>query len=349
MNSLALSTFKLESYNIIKTLPETTLIKLAYNLGIKFEDNKIESYEDWINGDVFKEQGNFKDNYKNFVDDKGKVLEFNNISEDKRNDPKKYKTLCIIHYVGYIVINTLLNKNLKYSILRAQNKAIPTFNGNKVSGPNVSYRSKNYMNYGNRSQYLTLNSNPIVMNADIYSNHPDQRDLLVNSIQGGGQNAQLYCSNIYEKLINQTIEKYKSLGYTINQEDISFLHDLTNKMRDNELKILDLYSDLMSAYKYRELLHNPSLINKVSEKDKAEFERIFKEGKFDDIKQKKKELDEILKKEQKLTFTARQSLEIMYPFMKDIREYGDKIIDAINNKNNSATGSVAVGEPNYNV
>jgi len=259
-----------------------------------------------------------------------------------------YKKLCIVHYVGNLVINTLVGRNLKYSILRTQHKGVPS-SIPKISGPNVSNRSINSMNYKGISNHLTLTSNPIFMNADVYSYHPEQRDSIKENMYNmmrGGANAQLYSSNIYEKLINQTIAKYKSLGYTISPDDLSFLQKLINDMKQNELEILDIYSDIINVFRYRELLNNPSYASKISDEDKKEFEQLLKNGEFEKIKEKKKRLDEILKKEQNLTFTARQSLEIMYPIMKDFRifaerqdkfnqeqrEFNQKILNKINNQ-----------------
>ena len=106
INILPISIVKIESLKVIETLKDKVLIKLANILDIKIvkekDQYKIEAINDWknrikstlcSNDEIFNEKGELK----NLID-----------SIDKQT----YKKICIIHYIGEIVINTLMKRFL---------------------------------------------------------------------------------------------------------------------------------------------------------------------------------------------------------------------------------------------
>ena len=306
MNTLQISTFKLKSYDIIKTLPEPVLIKLATLLGIRFKDNMIQPYEDWILS--------IKKDYEGMVNNKGEVELSNGTNSEI------YKKLCIIHYIGKMVIDTLASKSLKYSILRAQNKA-PVQENIIITGPNVSYRTKgNYANIGNKSDLLTANSTSIATNSLLYVNQSDEQlENMRQLVTGGGNtpNAQLICSNVYEKLICQTINKYESKGYRINKDDLAYIDTLINNIRKAEIEVLDTYKAFTDVLKFDDIA--------TSDADRKML--TAPQANYADIIKRKKELDEALKKRQELSFKARNLLDIIFPWKKDIQDQIDKSIN----------------------
>ena len=312
MRALSVSTAKIESYKIVATLPRATLVKLATVLGIHFdENNKIETYKGWIK----RTKGDFTE----YVDEEGEVNKDIKIEGDLKKET--YKKLILIHYIGQVIIDKLADRNVEYDILRAQNKAKVQFN--KVSGPEVSYRTKsNYTNFRSNSHSLSLSSNPIFMNMNLYSQQsPEQIDRIKSGIMAGGApDAQLYSSNIYEKAITQALNKYKSMGFKIDPNDMKVIDDTIEGLKKVEYNILDTYSQLMNVLQFSTMKNNPSFMASLSEEEKKQVEEAWKNKDPKKILELKNKLDKELKEKQTLADNAKTILDVIFPWKKSLEE-----------------------------
>lgn len=106
INTLSISIVKIESLKVIETLKNNVLLKLAEVFNIRIvkekEQYKVESISDWKtrinitlspNNKIFNEKGELKTLIEGI-------------------DKQTYKKICIIHYIGEIVINTLMKRFL---------------------------------------------------------------------------------------------------------------------------------------------------------------------------------------------------------------------------------------------
>jgi len=315
MTTLSVSTAKIDSYKIVETLPRTTLVKLATILGIQFSNGKIETYSEWIKR--IKNEDEFKDD--DLLNENGEVK-----SALEINDPGKkrvYKKLILIHYIGQVIIDKLGGKNVEYDILKAQNKAKVQFT--KISGPEVSYRTKsNYSNFRSNSRSLSLSSNPIFMNMNLYTQQsPEQLDRIKSGIMtGGAPDAQIYSSNIYEKAITQALNKYKSMGFKIDPNDMNVIDQTIEKLKDVEVRILDTYYDLMNVLQFSTMRNNPSFMASLSEEEKKRVEEAWNNKDPKKIIELKQKLDKELKEKQILADNAHTILDVIFPWKKSLEE-----------------------------
>ena len=337
LDTLSVSTAKIESYKIVDTLPRATLVKLAAILGIQFPNGKVETYDDWIKGikNDFSQEQKFLDangevkilgvkyNNKNEIDDKeGVKFESTNIVGKQ----SEYRKTVLIHYIGQVIIDKLGDRNVEYDLLRAQNKAKVQFT--KISGPEVSYRTKsNYTNFRSNPRSLSLSGNPIFMNMNLYSQQsPEQIDKIKNGIMTGGTpDAQLYSSNIYEKAITQALNKYRSLGFKIDPKDMNIIDDTINKLKDIEVRILDTYYRLMNVLQFSTMKNNPSFMANLSEEDKKKINTAWNERDADKIVKLKNELDKELKEKQVLADNAKTILDVIFPWKKSLDSLVEKV------------------------
>ena len=319
MTTLSVSTAKIDSYKIVETLPRATLVKLATILGIQFSNGKIETYPEWIKR--IKNEDEFKDD--DLLNENGEVKMTLEI-----NDPGKkrvYKKLILIHYIGQVIIDKLGGKNVEYDILKAQNKAKIQFT--KITGPEVSYRTKsNYSNFRSNSHSLSLSSNPIFMNMNLYSQQsPEQLDRIKSGIMTGGvSDAQIYSSNVYEKAITQALNKYKSMGFKIDPNDMNVIDQTIEKLKDVEVRILDTYSDLMNVLQFSTMRNNPSFMASLSEEEKKRVEEAWNNKDPKKILELKQKLDKELKEKQILADNAHTILDVIFPWKKSLEETMNK-------------------------
>ena len=319
MKTLSISTAKIDSYKIVETIPRATLVKLATVLGIIFPNDKIETYDKWI--ERTKTEAEFKD----YVDQTtGEVLN----TPPPSKPTETYKQIILIHYIGNVIIDKLGGKNVEYDILRAQNKAKVQFT--KISGPEVSYRTKsNYTNFKSNSRSLSLSSNPIFMNMNLYSQQsPEQLDRIKSGlISGGAADAQLYSSVIYERAINQALNKYKSMNFKINPNDMKIIDDTINNLKNIEVKILDTYSKLMNVLQFSTMINNPSFMASLSEEEKNKVEEAWKNRNPEEILKLKNKLDKELKEKQILADNAKTILDIIFPWKKSLDKIAENTKD----------------------
>jgi len=328
MNTLSVSTAKIESYKIVETLPRATLVKLATVLGIQFPNDKIETYSDWIKR--IKDDELITDE-KTLLDENGEVKMNVTLSDDNRN---AYKKLILIHYIGQVIIDKLTDRNVEYDILRAQNKAKVQFT--KISGPEVSYRTRsNYTNFRSNPHSLSLSSNPIFMNMNLYSKQSsEQLDRIKNGLISGGASvpdAQLYSSNIYEKAITQALHKYKGMGYKINPNALKVIDETIEGLKNTEIRILDTYSQLMNVLQFSTLINNPSYMASLSEEEKKNVEDAWKNRDPKKLLELKNKLDKELKEKQTLAYNAKTILDFIFPWKKSLEETINNNFTSLNN------------------
>ena len=255
------------------------------------------------------------------LDENGEVKNDATIDEIKK---PIYKKLILIHYIGQVIIDKLTDKNVEYDILKAQNKAKVQFT--KITGPEVSYRTKsNFTNFRSNSRSLSLSSNPIFMNMNLYSQQsPEQIDKIKSGIYGGAPDAQLYSSNIYEKAITQALNKYKSMGFKIAPNDIQVIEQTIEKLKNVEYNILDTYSQLMNVLQFSTMRNNPSFMASLSEEEKKRVEEAWNNKDPKKILELKQKLDKELKEKQILADNAHTILDVIFPWKKSLEETMNK-------------------------
>ena len=345
LNTLSISTVKVESYKIVETLPRATLIKLATVLGIQFSNGKIETYSKWI--ERIKSDNEFS--FTDMLDADGEVkligrVYDKNTHKEVLNNPdgtiptnaavfdilhinkETYRKLLIIHYIGNIIIDKLGGKNVEYDILRAQNKAKVQFT--KITGPEVSYRTKsNFTNFRSNSRSLSLSSNPIFMTMNLYQQQsPEQIDRIKSGIMNGGApDAQLYSSNIYEKAITQALNKYRSMGFKINPDDMNIINQTIEQLKDVEVRILDTYSSLMSVLQFSTMRNNYSFMASLSKEEQDAINNAWDSKDSNKIIELKKKLDNELKEKQVLADNAKTILDVIFPWKKSLDSLVEKV------------------------
>ena len=346
LTTLSISTAKVESYKIVETLPRATLVKLATVLGIQFPNGKIETYPEWIKR--IKNETVFTENKKDLLDENGEVKLIGKYYKDDKIDPNAtdekhdgadkfdvkpdgkdiYRKLLIIHYIGQVIIDKLGGKNVEYDLLRAQNKAKVQFT--KITGPEVSYRTKsNYTNFKSNSRSISLSSNPIFMNMNLYSQQsPEQLERIRGGlISGGAPDAQLYSSNIYEKAITQALNKYRSMGFKIAPNDMNIINDTIEKLKDVEVRILDTYSNLMNVLQFSTMRNNPSFMANLSKEERNEVEEAWKSKDSKKIIDLKNKLEKELKEKQVLADNAHTILDVIFPWKKSLDKIAENTKD----------------------